>query len=268
MEALGGTCWWQGETEPMGRCYAEALELWLSIGDEAEIANAYYNASFSFAITPDVGTGDPDPEGVGLDYLERARAIYARIGDRRGEANALWGLGNYRYFRRQGDLGLADLAAARAIFREVGDRTMEAWALHMLGTSHLRQGNAAEAHRHVEHAMRHFHEASDAAGLTLTLDDMSAVAVAEGDLPRAARLRGAARSLTTETGTGLASFVEDTFEAGVRPGVRSHMSDEDLARYGAEGAAMTLDEAVAYALGGELQLGSDIHEDDGGSISA
>jgi hypothetical protein len=26
------------------------------------------------------------------------------------------------------------------------------------------------------------------------------------------------------------------------------MSEEDLARYGAEGAAMTLDEAVAYAL--------------------
>ena len=74
----------------------------------------------------------------------------------------------------------------------------------------------------------------------------------EGDLPRAARLRGAARNLTTETGAGLAGFVEDTFEAGVRPGVRSHMSEADLARYGAEGAAMTLDEAIAYALHGTV----------------
>ena len=29
------------------------------------------------------------------------------------------------------------------------------------------------------------------------------------------------------------------------------MSEEDIARYGAEGAAMTLDEAIAYALGGD-----------------
>jgi hypothetical protein len=28
------------------------------------------------------------------------------------------------------------------------------------------------------------------------------------------------------------------------------MSEQDLARYGAEGAAMTLDEAIAYALEG------------------
>ena len=76
----------------------------------------------------------------------------------------------------------------------------------------------------------------------------SSSTVAEGDFPRAARLRGAARNLTTETGAGLAGYVEDTFEARIRPGVRSHMSEEDLARYGAEGAAMTLEEAVAYAL--------------------
>ena len=31
--------------------------------------------------------------------------------------------------------------------------------------------------------------------------------------------------------------------------MRTRMSEEDLERYGAEGAAMTLDEAVAYALG-------------------
>ena len=57
--------------------------------------------------------------------------------------------------------------------------------------------------------------------MTLTLDDMSAVAVADGDLPRAARLRGAARNLTVETGAGLAGYVEDTFETGARPGVRT-----------------------------------------------
>ena len=72
---------------------------------------------------------------------------------------------------------------------------------------------------------------------------------------RAGRLRGAARSPTTETGTGLASYVEDTFETGVRPGVRSHMDADEIERLGAEGAAMTLDEAVAYALEGSDPVG-------------
>ena len=139
---------------------------------------------------------------------------------------------------------------ALEIFRDVGDVTMEAWSLHMLGTALLRNGDIAGSRRNVAHAIRHFSSSGDASGLTLTLDDMSAIAVAEGDLPRAARLRGAARNLTIETGAELAAYVEDTFETGVRPGVRSHMPTDELARYGEEGAALTLDEAVAYALEG------------------
>ena len=266
MEALGGTCWWQGEIGPMGRRYQEALDLWLAIGDDAELANAYYNASFQYAVPETTAPGREDaiaaadPDRVGLGYIEQARDIYHRIGDRRGEANALWGLGNYHYFRGSPDQGVGEFRGALEIFRDVGDLTMEAWSLHMLGTGLLRSGDPVEAKGHIEHAIRHFYAAGDAAGLTLTLDDLSAVSVVEGDLPRAARLRGAARNLTTETGAGLAGFVEDSFEAGVRPGVRSHMSEADLARYGAEGAAMTLDEAIDYALGGPAEVARDRHQ--------
>jgi tetratricopeptide (TPR) repeat protein len=255
MEALGGTYWWQGELDAMSACYREALTLWLEIGDDAEIANAYYNASFEFGVPSEADRTDPDSESdrKGREYIERARDIYRRIGDRRGEANTLWALGNSFYFRARPGNGEEQFREALAIFRQVGDRTMEAWSLHMVGTALLRNGEVAEARDNVEHAIRHFYAAGDAAGLTLTLDDLSAVAVAEGDLPRAARLRGAARNLTSETGAELAGFVEDRFETGVRPGIRSHMSEAELARYGAEGAAMTLDEAIAYALEGRVE---------------
>jgi predicted ATPase/class 3 adenylate cyclase len=249
-EALGGTCWWQGQLAPMRRRYIEALAIWQELGDEAELANAYYNASFSYAVSEEGDLRDSDPDLTGLHYLEQARDIYRRIGDRRGEGNAVWGLGNYQYFRNLPGNGVEEFRQTVHMFREVGDVTMEAWGLHMLGTSLLRNGQTDEARGYIEEAMRHFHAAGDASGLTLTLDDMSAVAVADGDLPRAGRLRGAARNLTIETGAQLAGFVEDRFETGVRPGVRSRLSDEDLARYGAEGAALTLDEAIAYALGG------------------
>jgi predicted ATPase/class 3 adenylate cyclase len=257
-EALGGTCWWQGDLDGMTPRYREALEIWQTLDDEAELANAYYNASFTYAanvgFTP---FDDADADQTGLRYLELARDIFRRLGDRRGEGNAVWGLGNYRYFRKYPGNGEEYFRETLTIFREVGDLTMEAWGLHMLGTSLLRNGNVDEARGYIAHAIRHFHAAGDASGLTLTFDDMSAVAVADGDLPRAARLRGAARNLTAETGAGLAGYVEDTFETGVRPGVRAKMASDDLARYEAEGAAWTLDEATAYALEGSDPVASD-----------
>jgi hypothetical protein len=129
----------------------------------------------------------------------------------------------------------------------------------MLGSGLLRTGMVDEAREHITHAIRHFHAAGDAAGLTLGFDDISAVEVAAGDFERAARLHGAARNLTTETGTGLATYVEETFNQGFRPGVLSAMSPEVVERLKAEGAAMTLDEAVAYALAGSAP--PDAHDD-------
>jgi len=252
MEALGGVCWWQGDLASMALYYEEALAVWLTIGDKAELANAYYNASFSYAlpVQSNVPLTDADPDQIGLGHIQRARELFHEIGNLGGEANAVWGLGNYHYFRGRPGNGTAEFREALTMFREIHDLTMEAWALHMLGTGLLRNGAVGEAKQHVAHAARHFHAAGDSAGLTMTFDDLSAVAVAEGDLERAARLRGAARNLTTETGAGLAGYVEDAFEREARPGIRSHMSDVDLARFGAEGAAMTLDEAVTYALEG------------------
>jgi len=252
VEALGGVCWWQADFSAMRGWYEEALALWLDVGDEREIANAYYNASFIHSIGSTGVLGpDSDPDGIGQTYIEEARRRFRAVGDDLGEANTLWALGNYRYFRGEPDItGIEDFREALAIYRKRGDRTMEAWALHMLGSGLLRIGETEEARGHVLEAIRHFYQAGDAAGLTLTFDDLSAVAVQEGDLVRAARLRGAARSLATETGAGLATFVEDSFEQGVRPSIRGSMSTEDVERYGAEGAAMSIDEAVAYATEG------------------
>ena len=72
--------------------------------------------------------------------------------------------------------------------------------------------------------------------------------VVDGDLVRAARILGAARHLTVETGAELACYVEDNFGHGDRPSVGAHLSEENIAMYGAEGAAMTLDGAISCGL--------------------
>jgi hypothetical protein len=86
------------------------------------------------------------------------------------------------------------------------------------------------------------------AGITLALDDLASVAVARGELPRAARLWGAARALSSAGGILLADLVDTQFEMYQRPNARSAMDPDELERYAREGRAMSVDEAVAYAL--------------------
>ncbi|MEO8462686.1 MAG: hypothetical protein ABI555_05705, partial [Chloroflexota bacterium] len=250
MEALGGVCWWQANLSAMKVAYREALDIWRELGDRVEIANALYNYSFAFAVGDDP-TVDPraaDPENEGQHAQEEALAIYRELGDLRGQANVLWGMGNRDYFRASGDHGGAKFAEALELFREVGDVTMEAWSLHMLGSSLLRRGRRDESRPILRHALRHFQAASDAAGIALVFDDLSSQAADDGDAPRAARIRGAARRLTAATGAELAGYVDAAYEIYARPQVAAMLTPAEFERYSDEGAAMGLDEAVAYAL--------------------
>ena len=262
LEALGGVLWWQADIVAMKDAYREALDLWRSIGDKREIANALYNYAFAFSVGPnpqdDPSTYDPNDDG--LRAMEEALQLYREVGDRRGEANTTWGLGNREYFQRLGDAGKARFRHALELFEEVGDVTMAAWSRHMLGSSLIRHDRSDEARPHLRVALRTFHDASDAAGIAMVLDDLASQAVVDDDLPRAARIRGAARRLTAATGAQLAGFVDEQFEHGIRPHVAGRLDPDELERYQAEGAAMSLDEAVAYALGVPVEeLGAHQH---------
>jgi hypothetical protein len=84
--------------------------------------------------------------------------------------------------------------------------------------------------------------------MTMVIDDLSSQALADGEPERAARLWGAARALAKATGATLASFTDGWIEQQVRPNVHTAIDAADLDRGAGEGAAMGLDEAVAYAL--------------------
>ena len=250
-EAIGGVAWWQGDIRAMRPAYARAVELWRGLGNKAELANALYNLSFVYTVPEEGGydTEHVDPEGIGFAILEEALALYRALGDERGEANVLWGLGNKSYFSRSGDGGAPMFAEALEKFRRVGDRTMEAWSLHMLGGAEVRLGRLEAAGDHLREGIRHFWESGDAAGVTLGLDDLSSYALAVGEPERAARLWGAARNLTNATGASLAAIVDGWIELDVRPNVRTTLAPERLTELAEEGARLSLDEAVAYALG-------------------
>ena len=263
MEALGGVGWWQADRDILVAGYTEALEIWRSIGDKREIANALYNNSFLYAVAVD--SVSSDPEGIGLAQMEESLALYREVGDEHGIANALWGIGNYRFFHGDPNNGVPEAREALALYRRLGDQTMEAWSLHMIGTGLIRQGDIDEAIENIGVSIRLFHAAGDVAGITLSLDDLAGAAVAGGDLPRAARLWGAARALSSASGVRLADLVESQVNGANRPSAQMGMDPADLERFAAEGRQMSVDESVAYALAIPIDELPGPHEHVGGT---
>jgi predicted ATPase/class 3 adenylate cyclase len=246
LEAAGGVEYWHGELEGARPFYGEALDIWRAEGDRAEIANALYNISFCYSFGVD--------HAEGRRLLEEALALYRELGDARGTASVHWGIGVSYYFESAHAEALGHFEESLALFRRLDDRTMESWALHQAGSTLLKMGETARATETMREALRHFHGVGDLAGVTMLFDDLSAAAVAVEDLPRAARLSGAARDLQRASGTDLARYVEEKFEELTRPSARQRMTPDELERYAAEGRRLSIDEAVAYALGGDLPM--------------
>jgi len=258
-EAFGGVAYWQTDRLTTVTWYDEALAIWRERGDQAEIANALFNRAYADMVEVMGGRASRDTLGPGRTMLLEALDIYRSLSDQGGEGNIVWGLGSFHYFT-------ADAATAEVWFRRslelhraAGDRSMEAWSLHMIALAEIAQGRFADAKTVANHALQHFYEAGDISGVTLVLDELAQIAVAEGDTTRGGRLWGAARHLQATTGTTLADYVEQNYELFGIATPNRVMAPDDLARTAAEGAAMGLDEVVAYALSAEGGARSDAH---------
>jgi tetratricopeptide (TPR) repeat protein len=250
LEVMAGILYWHGDLPASREPYQAALGIWREAGDRAEIANALYNLSFSYSM---VSTDDAGRREA-ASMLEEALAIYRSLGDDRGTANALWGIGVQAYFANDNVTAAPAFEEALGLYRKVGDRTQEAWALHQLGSTRLKLGETDLARTHIRDALRIFDGAGDIAGMTMAFDDLSAVAVADGDVTRAARLQGLARRLQTSSGTGLATVVQEAFEQLTRPDASDRLDPTELERRRAEGAALPLPDGVRYALGSEVPI--------------
>ena len=252
-EGFGGVAYWQADHPRAVEQYAKALAIWRRVGNKREIANALYNDAYADILRSMGLVGDAlaehDP-GAARAKLEEALALYREIGDRSGEGNVLWGLGTHHYFAGAAADAEPWYLESLVLHRSTGQRTMEAWSLHMLALATIALDRPSDALDYARHALRHFRDGGDVAGITLVLDDLASIAVAQGDAPRAARLHGGARHLQEVTGTDLAGYSEETYKRFIAPSPRDAVSPEDYDRYAAEGATMSLDELVAYALEG------------------
>ncbi|HEY0492684.1 MAG TPA: AAA family ATPase [Candidatus Dormibacteraeota bacterium] len=236
LEAAGGLAYWQADMTEAQRFYDECLELTRQVGDTRAIANAIYNDAF--------------PSLVGRTSTPRARllltealGLFRALDDEAAVARTLWGLGNADYFDDNNVAARKTLEEAERLLRKVDDRFSLGWCLHTLGLTAIKLGDAKAAAKAWLEALTLFEAAHDVAGLVVQIDNLSVIARLGGNPLRAARLAAAASAHQVSSGTGLAALL--TTQEG-RTG-REGLSEEAASRAWAEGQAMTLEEAIAYA---------------------
>jgi predicted ATPase/transcriptional regulator with XRE-family HTH domain len=179
--------------------------------------------------------------------LEESLALMREVGDRRGIAVALGNLGAVALY--QGDLerAAASTEEALAFFRQVGDRDSSAVCLRNMGKVARRQGEGARAEALQREALALFRELGDPLRSAEGLELLASTAGATGQWERAARLLGAAAALREPLDTLPLAQDRADVEQAVAP-ARAALGEDAWAAAFALGQALSLEEAIAYAL--------------------
>jgi predicted ATPase/class 3 adenylate cyclase len=237
LAALGGVAYWQRDLPAGEAACAEAVRVAEQLDDPGALAEALYGLAF-----PVWQQGRLDDAGR---LADRSQQLFAELGDTDGTARTLWLHGILALMT--GDLDSAEKLLAESVERHRGSPAVFdlGWSLRMLGRTLLLQGRPAEARVRIEESMRLFATAGDVSAILLHLADFAGIAALEGDDERELRLAGALEQLKRLTGTDLVDHPVNAV-SGLEETVAG--SGADGARLLAEGAAMSVDEVVRYAL--------------------
>lgn len=151
---------------------------------------------------------------------------------------------------REGSLADAEplCGEALALARQAGLNRVAAYALHHLGRIALRQGNLERARERLGESLLLVQEQGELRLSLFDLGDLAELAMAGGNAERAARLQGAEAGLRERLGVPLPPVYRTEAEERIAR-VRAKLGEEEFMRSWEAGRAMSLSEAVVYALG-------------------
>jgi non-specific serine/threonine protein kinase len=184
---------------------------------------------------------------VARALFEESLVIGWELGDHRGIADSLQLLGHVA--REQGDYeeARALYEESLTIFRELGHHRGIAHALGGLGRLAREAGEFTRCAAHYRESMLLRQSDNEPAGILQSLEDFAGLAVRQGQWERAARLLGAAECVAQTLGGRNPVVSAKEYQRAV-DGVRSALGEAGFAAAWAAGGAMTLQDAIRFAL--------------------
>jgi predicted ATPase/class 3 adenylate cyclase len=179
--------------------------------------------------------------------LEESSLIYREVGESLGLSLVLRKLGTVA--EQQGDYERATalLEQGLALARQSGGRYAIPGMQQSLGDVALRRGDCLRAAALYRESLIQQRGVGDKPGITRCLEGLAAVACARSRYGEGARILGAAEALREATGFQPAPFEQADHDHLV-VSVRATLGDAAFAAAWSEGRAMTLEQAIEYAL--------------------
>ena len=179
--------------------------------------------------------------------LDESLAIWRELGDKRGIGAALNDLGELA--RLQGDhrKAAALYQDSLAFHTESGSKSDVNWVRHDLAVAILRLGDHQRAAELLRESLTGYFELRSASGVALSMAGLASAAIAKGQMGRGARLLSISAHLFDLTGGRLDLVDQREFNQNIAV-ARASTHEEAFAAAWAEGRAMTLEQAVEYAL--------------------
>jgi len=183
-------------------------------------------------------------------YLKEGLALSREMGTE-GNFAAGWSLtflGDLFLYRENLEQAQSLYEESVVLLRDLKNQSMLAYSARRLGHLALRKGEAERATALFKESLLLNREVDHRQGVASCLAAFAKVAAVSGNMIRAAQLSGASDALLTEVATPL--YQPDRIEHDLNMEiVRSELDDAAVAAAWTEGHAMSLEQAVALALG-------------------
>jgi predicted ATPase/class 3 adenylate cyclase len=269
----------QGDYSASRAAHKQALSIGSEVGDKKSIAIALLFLGVVSSVQGDY------PAARSL--LEESLAQYQELGDKWGIALALNNLGDVYYNQADYPAARSLFEQSLAIRREIEDKSGIAYSLQQLGLASFTQGDYPASRSLFEQGLALFQELGDKRGIALSLISLGLISYIEEDysyarslykqglalfqelgdkhsiavslaglggietemdqVHKGATLLGACQVLLEAIGAVMQAEDRIPYERGIAS-ARSQLGEEAFEKAWAEGRAMTMEQAIAYAL--------------------
>lgn len=239
LHAEGRLAGCQGDYDAASDLLLEALRIQERLGDSRGAAASLLSLG--------VVAGERGRMDQAEEYFRRSLKIQQAEGDVRGSAMSLQNLGNVAVYRQDWQTARGFLEESLRLCRQVGDTQGMAIALNNLGHICARLEDFDTAHRYFRESLALCHNLGYKVGIASGTDELAKLAAAMNDAERACRLMAASISLREEIHAPVPQTDREEFDRLVAS-IQAKLGPQRFETVWNEGRALSIDEAVAYAL--------------------
>jgi len=227
------------QQERSKQMFRTALEIYKDLGSRRDMGWTLISLSF-------LSFERPDEYKQAVADCEESLTLLRELDDKPGVAQGLMIRGELA--RMHGDLPRAKKAYEESlnIAHEIGDQLREAVMLGFLGLVALREGKAEHARARYQQSLSLSEDIGHIVGVVDSLAGLAEAAENLGQLNRSARLFSAADAFYEMYGFVLHTIYRLEYDRS-KARVREQLDRETFNALSAEGQAMSLEEAIAYA---------------------